>query len=321
MRVLLALDGSASADTARNLVASLSWPEATIIRIVGVVEPLSAVLIGAAGYAATEAEDRRVGETLDDRLREAATRLAAPGRTIETRLLHGRPASEIVEQAADLRANLIVIGSRGLGRVASMLLGSVSAEVVDHAPCPVLVARASSIGPVLVAVDASDSAKRAVDHLCDAPYLAGHPLHVLSVGPMLSDGLPSWTLPLDDAPGRQATYDRHAEVRLHTEASAARAAEELARAGFDVRWTAAAGDAAHEIIEAARDLSCDLIVMGSRGLTGLDRLLLGSVARNVLLHAPTSVLIVREPVRERVPERMEAPARAFVLGGALLPAV
>lgn len=319
MRVLLAMDGSASADTARTLVASLSWPEATIIRIVAVVEPMSAMLIGSAGYAATEAEDRRVSQTLEAHLREAATRLAAPGRIIETCLLHGRPASEIVEQAVDLRANLIVIGSRGLGRMASMLLGSVSAEVVDHAPCPVLVARAPSIGPVLVAVDASDSARRAVDHLCDASYLAGHPIHVLSVGPLLSDGLPSWTLPVREGPGRDR-LDRHADDRLHTESSAARAAEELAGAGFDVRWTVAAGDAAHEIIEAARDLSCDLIVMGSRGLTGLDRLLLGSVARNVLLHATTSVLIVREPVRERVPERKEAPAGAFVMGGALLAA-
>jgi hypothetical protein len=48
--------------------------------------------------------------------------------------------------------------------------------------------------------------------------------------------------------------------------------------------------------------------MGSRGLTGLDRLLLGSVARNVLLHTGASVLIVREPVRERLPEDREVTA-------------
>ena len=70
-----------------------------------------------------------------------------------------------------------------------------------------------------------------------------------------------------------------------------------------LHWMISVGDPAHEIIEAASNMGCDLIVMGSRGLTGLDRIFLGSVARNVLQHTRASVLIVREPVRERLPER------------------
>jgi nucleotide-binding universal stress UspA family protein len=315
MRVLLAMDGSTSADTARNLVASLTWPEATLIRVVAVVEPMSAVLVGLSPYTATEFDDRQIAASLQQRLAETATMLAAPGRIIETQVLRGRPASAIVDQAIEMRASLIVIGSRGLGRLKSMLLGSVSAEVVDHAPCPVLVARASSIGPVLVAVDGSDSARRAVETLADATYLAGHRLHVLTVGPMLYDGLPYWSLSVADSKV-PAYQDLLAEDRRRTEANAARAAEELARDGYDVHWTIGAGDAAHEIIEAAQSFSCDLIVMGSRGLTGLDRLLLGSVARNVLLHSPASVLIVREPVRERARE----PERGVAVQPALSPA-
>jgi nucleotide-binding universal stress UspA family protein len=104
------------------------------------------------------------------------------------------------------------------------------------------------------------------------------------------------------------------EDRQQAELHAARASETLASSGFQVRWSIATGDPANEIIGAAHNLGCDLIVMGSRGLTGLDRLLLGSVARNVLLHAPTSVLIIREPVRERQTqpksERVGRPALA-----------
>ena len=55
----------------------------------------------------------------------------------------------------------------------------------------------------------------------------------------------------------------------------------------------ATGDAAHEILTAARERQADLIVTGSRCLHGVDRWLLGSVARNVVLHADASVLIVR----------------------------
>ena len=315
MRVLLAMDGSASADTARNLVASLTWPDATLIRVVAVVEPTSAVLIGLAPTTATLDDEPAVTASLEARVVETARRLATPGRTIETRVIEGRPASVIVDQAIDLRAELIVVGSRGLGRLRSMLLGSVSAEVVDHAPCPVLVARASSIGPILVAVDGSASARGAVDHLAGASYLAGHRLHVLAVGPKLYDGLPSWALTVADS--KAATYrDLLADDRQRTEADAARAAETLVHDGYDVDWTIGAGDPAHEIIEAAGAFSCDLIVMGSRGLSGLDRLLLGSVARNVLVHSPTSVLIVREPIRERTAERTHDHARQPALAPA-----
>jgi nucleotide-binding universal stress UspA family protein len=307
MRVLLAVDGSASSDTARNLVASLAWPEATVIRILAVAEPMSAVVAGLSPYAATEFDERPIVGSLETRIHGAAALLARPGRTVETVVLPGRPASVIVEQARELRADLIVVGSRGLGRLRSMLLGSVSAEVVDHAPCAVLVARSASIGPVLVAADGSDSSRRAIEHLADAKYLAGHPIHVLSVGHLLHAGLPYWAVNVADT--KSAAYEQlAAEDRRRTETHAARAAEELARDGYDVRWTIGGGDPAHEIIEAAENLSCDLIVMGSRGLTGLDRVLLGSVARNVLLHAPASVLIVREPVRERAVEPASEPA-------------
>jgi nucleotide-binding universal stress UspA family protein len=309
MRVLVAIDGSASSDAARNLVASLAWPEATLIRLIAVVEPMSALTAGLAPYSATEFDDRPVMTSLEERVADAALGLAKPGRVVETAVLRGRPATVIVEQALDLRAELIVVGSRGLGRLRSMLLGSVSAEVVDHAPCPVLVARAASIGPILVAVDGSDSARRAVEHLADTRYLAGHPMHVLTVGPLLHAGLPYWAMNVADS--RVETYqDLAAEERRRTEAKAARAAEELARAGFDVRWTISGGDAAHEILQAAQNFDCDLIVLGSRGLTGIDRVLLGSVARNVLLHASASVLIVREPIRERGAEPAHEPVAA-----------
>ena len=242
MRVLLAMDGSDASDDARNLVGSLSWPEASVIRIVSVVEPMSAVLVGIAPYAATEFDDREIAASLESRLADAAELLARPGRTIETRLLHGRPASAIVEEAADLSADLVVVGSRGLGRLRSMLLGSVSAEVVDHAPCPVLVARASSIGPVLVAVDGSDSARRAVEHLAAARYLAGHRIQVLTVGPSMHSGRPYWALGMTESAARRVD-DLAAEDRRRTEGHAARAAEELQRDGYEVHWTLGGGDA------------------------------------------------------------------------------
>ena len=61
--------------------------------------------------------------------------LAHPDARIERFLLRGRPASLIVQEARDFAADLIVVGHRGHGTIETMVLGSVSAEVVDHAPC------------------------------------------------------------------------------------------------------------------------------------------------------------------------------------------
>jgi nucleotide-binding universal stress UspA family protein len=85
-------------------------------------------------------------------------------------------------------------------------------------------------------------------------------------------------------------------------------AERLAERGIPATSTALAGDAADQIIAAARRRGVDLIVTGTRGLHGVERVILGSVARNVLLHAPCSVLVVRNNIRapRLVGDRAEA---------------
>jgi nucleotide-binding universal stress UspA family protein len=83
------------------------------------------------------------------------------------------------------------------------------------------------------------------------------------------------------------------EVERSRHAENAAAASRLHAAGFAVTSVVGQGDPAHEIVAEAKAREAGLIVVGTRGQTGLQRLILGSVARNVLLHAPCSVLIVR----------------------------
>jgi nucleotide-binding universal stress UspA family protein/GNAT superfamily N-acetyltransferase len=301
MRVLLAIDGSASSDAARDLVASFDWPRETCVRVVSVVDVTSPALIGYSPYAMPYVDEHAVEAFLDASVVEVVDGLQAVGLRAERRLLHGRPGSLIVQEATEFGAELIVLGSRGMGRIESMLLGSVSAEVVDHAPCPVLVARSDTVDRILLATDGSATAGLAIDHLADRDYLARLPIEVVTVAPDVvarapisapevgAEALRGYQLELDDA-------------RRQAEAIAAAAAARLLAEGRTARWSITVGDPAHEIIEAAERLHCSLVVLGSRGLTGLRRLFLGSVARNVLLHTTASVLIVREPVRERGPE-------------------
>ena len=304
MRILLATDGSPSAAAASRLAAGLHWPSGSVIDVVGVCD----------------AHDEGLcpdSEEVAAAVGEAVAVLTKAGLIARRLVLTGRPATLIVDVASDFRAELVIVGSRGLGPLASMLLGSVSAEVVDHAPCPVLVVRDPEIRSVLVAVDGSGPARAAVDYLSSTRILAGRRVEVLSVAHGRTTVPPELmtTLPVAIG-GADGLFREEREERERTEVHAALAADELRRSGHDTRWSISCGNAAHEIVTTANSLDASLIVMGSRGLTGISRVVLGSVARNVLLHTPASVLIVHEPLREDSPERRRAvrPARLPAAG-------
>jgi nucleotide-binding universal stress UspA family protein len=297
MRILFATDGSRPAALARDLVSSMPWPAGSLMRVVSVVHNRGDII------DATLGADFPVGleESLDPVVRahqvaldttEREIALARPDMSVERFLLHGRAASVIVDEAREMAANLIVVGHRGHGPWESMLLGSVSAEVVDHAPCPVLVVRDARLGPVVFADDGSDAARTAEAALIEMPFLTGRPITVLSVA---DTGFPYTAAA---APGlydqAMAAYADDIEAaRVECAAIAAATAARLDKAGLGADVAVRSGDPAREIVEFARERGAGLIVLGTRGHTGLKRLLLGSCARNVLLHAPCSVLIVR----------------------------
>jgi len=227
----------------------------------------------------------------DDSLAWMATPLQGRGWAIDQRVVQGRPASVILTVADEVDADLVVLGSRGHGPIASMLLGSVSAEVADQARRSVLVARAGAVTRLLVATDGSECAAIIPGVLAGWDAFSGLPTVALSVAPVDS---PAFELMIslytlgNEPPERQreALRERHRE---HATGMARRLSEHGNPAEAEVR----SGDAAHEIITAVAAHGADLVVTGSRSLHGLDPWLLGSVARNVLLHAHTSVLIIR----------------------------
>lgn len=296
MRVLLATDGSAASEMAIDLAAGVSWPDGSAIRVVSVVEPVAA--LPAAAWAPVLAEDTE--EQVEQQMasarqvvERAARRLAQSGAEIEHDAMRGRAASCIVEDAREFGADLILIGSRGHGTIASMLLGSVSAEVSDHAPCPVLVARTPWLTRAVLGVDGSSYARLAEDWLARCPILKGIAVEATSV----ADLEMSWVSDLA-ASSAYAHGDPFADTRREIVAEheriAADATHRLCEAGLHATARVVEGDAATELLRVARDDQADIICVGTHGRTGLTRLLQGSVARNVMLHAPCSVLIIRE---------------------------
>ncbi|MDE3192298.1 MAG: universal stress protein [Chloroflexota bacterium] len=295
MKVLLATDGMPCSRPAEDLVATILWPRGSAIDVMTAVRPLETP--GAIAPAMRGAMLRTSKLPAEEHLRKLAERIAAPGRVVRTVAAIGRPATAIVEEADRLRCDLLVMGSRGRGTFASSLLGSVAAEVAFHAPCPVLVARTARWGRVLFAEDGSAEASGAAALLATWPIFQGLTTRVVSVAP-IDGGL---SVPVPAGPVRHA----NASEPFATAVDAVRTAWadlardralELERSGLHAREDPQVGDPAREIVNAAVRSETDVIVMGSRGRTGLERLLLGSVARNVLTHAPCSVLVVRHGV-------------------------
>jgi nucleotide-binding universal stress UspA family protein len=294
MRVLVATDFSPHAEDALVLVAGLGMPAGSAVRIVHVVEPFPAISAFAPTSMITLAEgEREITAELDRKIALFRDR----GLVVQTALVIGRPADMIVDEAQRFHADLVVVGSRGRRRVAATLLGSVSAEVVDRAPCPVLVARGRALTRLILAEDGSEIAAAGADLVTNVPALRALPVQVVSV---VDAPYPFTAANSDAGPSMhaaiQAYYDSLPSLREATSRIANDRSAKLSAAGVTVTADVREGDAADELIGAAAANGADGIVIGSHGRTGISRLFLGSVARTVLFNAPCSVLIVRAPV-------------------------
>jgi len=295
MRVLVATDGSRCAGVAVDLVAGLRWPVDTVLHVVEVV-PSGVSVFGGPWPPMTPVDtssiDLDMREQAGRNLQAAADRLAEAGCTVETSAISGRAGDAIVSLAEQVEADIIVVGSRGHGTIETMLLGSVSSEILDHAHVPVLVARSHTIERVVFAWDGSERAQAALPALTEWGLFEAAHVDVLSV----ADAQPPWWVKAGLVSDETAAETYHAAAepsRQQHEEMAGHMAKELRTAGLDATPETREGDPAEIIVAFAEAHEDDLIVLGSHGRTGLRRLLMGGVARNVLLHAHCSVLLAR----------------------------
>jgi nucleotide-binding universal stress UspA family protein len=141
--VLLATDGSKDAELASTTALDLANSTSSELHIVLVEEPAYAY-VDSSGYPYFP--DVELERELEQQARmrldaEVEKRRSAGSTVAEAHLRMGAAAAEIVDLAEDIRAGLIVMGSRGLGGIRRALMGSVSDSVVRHAHCTVLVVR------------------------------------------------------------------------------------------------------------------------------------------------------------------------------------
>jgi len=200
------------------------------------------------------------------------------------------PYKYIVDEAMKSKSTMIVMGRRGRTGLKRLMMGSVTARVIGHAPCNVLVVPKAAQLEFKNIVVATDGSKYSVAAASEALGLAkrnGSALTIISV-------VPSELLTPTDIDFTITQREHIAEKEMHEAEKSAKAVKEAAqKEGVSVRAFVLSGRPADAIIETAQEKKADLIVLGSHGRTGVERLLMGSVAERVIVLASCPVLVVK----------------------------
>lgn len=295
-KVLLASDGSEDAALAARAAVDISGRSGSELHVVHVWRsPHSPSYIGPlpdsyetwhAGFE-REAEDLLAGQT--HWIEEAGGTVAG------AHLRMGRPADEVADLANELGVGLVIVGSRGLGAVRRLILGSVSEGVVHFAPCSTLVMRNGNDSwpprRIVVGEDLSEEARRAAELAVNLGKLFNAAVRLVLAYSKLPETLRDEGLTALDDDERVRHWAWSALWRLSDELE-----DEL---GYRPLTRIVAGDAA-AVIQAAAEETGEptLVVVGNRGLGTVRRTVLGSVSTDVLRSVRGPVLIVKPPSSE-----------------------
>ena len=289
LHVVVGTDGSPSARNAVRVAAAEAAVRGLPLRILTATD--SPAIRDRAGRDEEPPERRMLGDA--DALLAHAIDLAAetlPSDQISTDIVVEAAAPELLYESR--YAALLVVGTRGHGGLHTAVLGSVSAHVAAHAHCPVLVVPEWLVpmapdAPVVVGVDGTGRSAAALDAAFAEARL--HRTSVLAVHAFAM--LPVLAGPMAGAPLAYASTLRPADEAAAL--SHAIAPFRSAFADVPVLERTSECSASHELVEAGR--GSRMIVLATRGRTGVAGLLHGSVTAAVFHHAECPVLVVRQP--------------------------
>lgn len=295
-KILLATDGSEDATLAALAAANLSKETGSELHVVHVLPQFPR-------HAYPGITPQVYSYVLDETYKEARRLLDEEikrveddgGRVTKTYVRRGQFVDEILDLAEEIGAGLILMGSRGLGPVKRLLVGSVAEGVVHHASCPVLVARGGGEAwppeRVVIGDDGSETAKKAGELAADIGRLFGARGMLVQVYPRLLEV---------DVEGRELNARMiNDELRREERELEGRATEVEEHLGKRPKIRiATVGDPASVLLEATEEEDepeKTLLAVGSRGLGPVQRARLGSVSTKVLRAARGPVLVYPHP--------------------------
>ena len=285
MKTILAVDGSDNSYEAVHVMKYIARTEQlTLLHALDVPRPAypeMAMRPEAAEelYTALEQNMREDGERLLNRVQSLLPLHAGP---TQKHLQIGSPAEVIVSMAEEQKAELIVVGARGLGPIKERLLGSVSHRILTLAPCATLIVNGpvKAMKQILLPLEGSFDAEAAVRFLQLKPFQEPVALTLMTVLPSTE---PPWPGDAKAAAASTEILEKQAEYVESV-------AERLRAIGYQAHGVAVVGTPSAMILQQATTLRSDLILMGTRGRKGITRFVLGSVSHAVLHKMPCPVL-------------------------------
>lgn len=302
MKILIGYDGSESADAAIRDLVRAGLPEdveAVVLTVAEhyVADPADSIWQDSGADFATVphrvAELVRQSHLVTERGTQGVSELF-PHWTVTGETTGTFPVPAILDRSSMWHPDLIVLGSHGRSCIGHLLLGSVSLEVLSHATCPVRIGRSRhvvDISPVriLVGTDGSQDSAHAVDLLAARSWSEGATVSVVAVMD-LRQFIPSKDLAptlLDDLFASE-NAERDRLQRAVDDACAS-----LRKSGLLVQGEVVDGDPGKVLLDRAEKWGADSIVLGARGVSGLQRFVLGSVSYAVCARAHCSVEVAR----------------------------
>ncbi|MEV4602963.1 universal stress protein [Amycolatopsis sp. NPDC049253] len=277
--VLAGVDGSPSSGHAAVWAAAVAARRGAVLKLVQAYTVPGPSVSGMA-VAAVREGFRSVAET---GLAEAEGAVLArwPSLPIERSAVEGSVVGVLLRESSD--AEVVALGSRGLGGFTGLLLGSTAAALAGRAPCPVVVVRGRkpdeappTSGPVLVGLDGSPDSSEALGYACDEATARGTGLVAVRTWTKITTGS---TSPDDFAAGERRLVDEQLAPWR----------EKFPELRVDV--VVAHGRPARTLLE--RSAGAQLVVVGSRGRGGFTGMLLGSTSHALLVHSACPVAVVR----------------------------
>ena len=287
-RVLFATDGSRDSELAATTAVGLANITGSELHVVHVGPAIPE------HFEPTDVEPVRTEQEARRILDEQVEKIGNLGGKIErSHLRMGGAAEEVVELAEELGVGLVVLGSRGRGRIRRLVMGSVSDAVARHAYCPVLVVRVKPVvfpAKILLGTDGSEEATLAARTAADLVAKTGSELHVVHVAYLLPRSFPTEA----SHTARRLYAESYEEEKRRAGALLGEQVKKIEDAGASVAEAhLGVGRPDEEIIRLGEEIGAGLAIVGSRGLSPMKRTLMGSVSDSVVRHAHCPVLVVR----------------------------
>jgi nucleotide-binding universal stress UspA family protein len=301
-RILIGYDGSEHSDAALEGLARAGLPDDAEAFVATVAEMWIRMPLSYGGVETSYVDDRVTGEAHS---RETAQRAVGrlkerfPRWDVEFGTAVGSPSSILLVKADEWKPDLIVAGAQSRGPIARFFLGSAGQSVVNNALCSVRIVRragASSPMRLVVGVDGSEGAEAAVEEIAARKWPRDTEIIVASAMNYLIRSHLGDTDPAE-VPKIMETEVFREESRKNADA-VGRAVAMLEAAGFKVTPVIRNEDPAELLLAQAEEAGADCIFVGAKGMSRVERLLIGSVSSSVAARAECSVEVVRRNLPE-----------------------